>query len=212
MMMSFESHWQVLPIQDMLRRAWNTNNFVSASTPSSNADKSKKRTPFLLEESSRPTVANISELMSSDYAWSCISLIAHIAKESDRLGIWAESCPCPQHAWAGSAAPKRARKRRVKMMPPGAADCCLKCCRAPELATGQAMNMQASFLKKRFYEFTESISQTTPQKRVELLGTFGKAMGRLWGSFDARLSSSWARLMWSVGVFYGWWMWFHDGR
>lgn len=174
---------QVLPLEDMLRSAWNSKNYMSASAQSENAQ-GKKRQPFLIEESSKATVGNISELMGSDYAWSCISMISHLASESDKLGVWAEQCPCPEHARVGPRMDKQPGRKRRNQQPVGAAACSLKCCRAPELATGAAMKLQAASLEKRVWEFTASISRTPPQKRAELLGSFQKAIGRLWGPFD----------------------------
>lgn len=161
----------------MLREAWNTKLYMSGSS----APTRKRQQPFLLEESSRETVAKLNELMGSDYAWDSISLISHIACEADRLGVWAEGCPCKEHAIIGKRQ-KQPRRRQVKSMPAGAATCPLKCCRAPELATGQAMDMQSASLDRRVLEFTETISMSAPQKRVDLQGAFSKALGRLWGS------------------------------
>ena len=124
---------------------------------------------------------DISQLMTSDYAWSCISLVSHIASEADRFGIWAECCPCPEHATVGHATPKQPHRKRRNCEPPGAASCHFKCCRAPELATGQAMAMQSGYLDKCLWEFSESLGETPPQRRVELQGAFSKALGRLWG-------------------------------
>lgn len=166
-----------MPLQEMLRRAWNSKNYMSSSSE----DGGKKRQPFLVEESSRATVGHITELMTSDYAWSCISLVSHIASEADRLGIWAECCPCPEHATVGHATPKQPHRKRRNCEPPGAASCHFKCCRAPELATGQAMAMQSGYLDKCLWEFSESLGETPPQRRVELQGAFSKALGRLWG-------------------------------
>lgn len=170
---------QVLPLQDMLRSAWNTKQYMSASAASQT---SSKKQPFLLEESSRATVGHIDDLMQSNYAWDSIAMIAHLAQESDRLGVWAEGCPCPEHA-IRPRPQKQPRKKRQNLQPPGAATCPLKCCRAADLATGRAMAMQSVCLDQRVREFTENISNASPERRVELQGTFWKAIARLWGTF-----------------------------
>ena len=174
---SLSAHVEVYPLQDMLRSAWKTNKYMSATSATT---KSEKRQPFLVEETSRPTVASINELMSSDYAWSCIQLIATIARESDRLGVWAECCPCPEHA-VTVFPEKQPRTKRQRPYPPGAATCSFRCCRAPELAAGRALNLQSNHLDKRVREFNQNIADTPPQKRAELAGSFSKAIGRLWG-------------------------------
>lgn len=148
---------------------------------STSASTEKKRQPFLLEETSRPTVEKINELMRSDYMWCCISLVAHIAAEADKLGIWAECCPCAEHQMIGPAPPKVPGKKRPRFDPNGASSCSLKCCRAPELATGRAMKLQVQSLEKCVWHFTESLGNTPQQQRVELQSALGKAMGRLYG-------------------------------
>ena len=45
------------------------------------------------------------------------------------------------------------------------------------------MAMQPVCLDQRVREFTENISNASPERRVELQGTFSKAIGRLWGTF-----------------------------
>lgn len=174
---------EVLPIQDMLRTAWNSNNYMTSTSASTGSDR-KTRKPFLVEESARPTIQNINELMGSDFAWSCISLISTLASESDRLGVWSECCPCPEHQFQGSYVPKQPRRKRRKQAPPGASTCSLRCCRAPELAAGIAMRSQAARLDARAREFLQSISQIPVNKRSELSGAFGKSLGRLWGISD----------------------------
>lgn len=169
-----------MPLQSMLRDAWKTKKYTTSTSASGDG---KKQQPFLVEESSRPTIQRTNELMNSDYAWSCIALIGHIAKECDRLGIWAETCPCPEHQMP-HADPKLPRRKRKKQVSPGASSCCLRCCRAPELASGQALSMQAIQLDRKLSDFVESIGDAPQAKRAELSGAFSRALGRLWGVFD----------------------------
>ena len=154
--------------------------------------------------------------------------LSHLASEADRLGVWAEQCPCPEHQRVGPALRKQPGKKRLSQQPAGASNCSLKCCRAPELATGEAMRLQAAFLEKRVWDFTASIGRTPPQKRSELLGTFHKAIGRLWGPFAKSELGEWLACLeyvwfytyfsieiwlfascWSFAIT---WTWTHDSR
>ena len=172
---------KVLPLQDMLRTSWNSGKYMKTDGVSEQS--TKKKQPFLVEESSRVTVQHISDLMQSDYLWSCIALVAHVATEAERVGSWSEGCPCEEHQPQDILAiPKEPRRKRANQKRPvSETGCPLKCCHAPELAVGLPLEMQSAALKRRRSEFAQHLANTPPAKQSELQGSFAKAIGLLWG-------------------------------
>ena len=183
---------EVLPLEEPLRAAWNTKNFVKRSSATTDGE-GKKSQPFLVEASSKVTISHLNELMRSDYRWACIAFIAHLTRDAEMVGSWAESCPCEEHqihtlAVYGSKVPRRKRKHVAKDA--SAANCCFRCCRAPELAAGVALRMQSSRLNADRSSFAQYIAKAPEATRSELQGAYTKGCGRLWGHLEGtRLSS-----------------------
>lgn len=168
---------QVLPLEESLRAAWNTKNFVTRSNKGY-----VKKQPFLVEASSKATIAHLNELMGSDYWWSCVALIAHLTRDAELVGSWAESCPCEEHQSSKMMIVKSPRRRRRNVAKDAsAANCCFRCCRAPELATGVAMRMQAASMTSDKSSFSQYVAKAPVSSRAELQGAYEKGSGRLWG-------------------------------
>ena len=148
---------------------------------SSDAPQGKKQ-PFLVEESSKATVQHISTLMRSDYAWCCIALIAYVATEAERIGVWSEQCPCPEHQPEHHQPRKTPKRKRQVKSKPGASTCCLKCCRAPELAVGAPLEMQSRHLESTRAGFGQYVATAPEHKKAELQGSFTRSVGLLWGT------------------------------
>ena len=134
----------------------------------------------------------ISQLMSDNYAWACIALVASLSKECDSVGVWCEGCPCPEHQYS---IPDRVPgvRRTVASRPPEALNCPFKCCRAPELACGVAMLRQEDQMLQNQIVFNEYVSRAPPDKRSELHNTWSKATSRIWGVSSELMTQDWTR-------------------
>ncbi len=174
----------------------------------------KKKQPFLVEESSRVTVQHISDLMQSDYLWSCIALVAHVATEAERVGSWSEGCPCEEHQPQDILAiPKEPRRKRANQKRPvSETGCPLKCCHAPELAVGLPLEMQSAALKRRRSEFAQHLANTPPAKQSELQGSFAKAIGLLWGHLSLFVVGGKWEIIFFCPVWMDWWGDLQDGK
>ena len=180
---------KVLPIEDLLRECWDPVRFTksvdSISTDGTKRAGDKVKT-FTPEESSRVTLKLISDLMASDYAWACIALIAHLSQECEGVGLWCEGCPCPEHQ---VSAPSKVpgQRRAVTVLPPGAANCPFKTCRAPELARGVAILRQEGCMNVNRALFNEYIAKAPHSYRSELHNTWTKSTSKIWGILDSGL-------------------------
>ena len=166
----------MLPLQDVLRSCWLSGRYQSADRDA----QPHRRQPFLVEETSRATVQRITDLMKSDLHWSSIALVAHIAREADRLSMWAEQCPC--HPPEQNHPKEPGRKRRSSRMDSSSKTCPLKCCRAPELAVGQALAIQGSSLESNEASFLEHVANAPVANQAELHAAYSRAAGFLWGA------------------------------
>ena len=180
----------------MLRRTWNKDTYLTGSCVD---PATKKPKPFLVEDSSKVTLQRITELMKDSYAWASIAMVAHLSGESELIGRWSEGCGCPEHQFRESTPTaqlpaiqdKKSRTRtRHRLAPSGSAEsCCFRGCRAPELATGRALNMQATIMRSSQAQVAEYISRAPEQKRSELHGSWSKARGQLWGTSALSIES-----------------------
>ena len=171
-------HVQVLPLEALLRSSWNSNCFLKSTAHS---DK-----PFLIEDGSKAHITRLNELMTSDYHWSCVALVSFVSSEADLIGKWSESCGCPHH----QVLPRVMRKRSGQQLRVGGKDseslsCPFRCCRAPELAIGAAMDLQRNVMLTHKEEFLEYIAVCPTEKQTELAGTWTKACGKLYGAMFA---------------------------
>ena len=66
---------------ELLRKHWNTRNYLDSSCDVSGGKPGKAK-PFLLEEESRGHVKRISEVMQSNYDWACISVVATLSAQA----------------------------------------------------------------------------------------------------------------------------------
>lgn len=171
-----ESILQVLPLQNLLRTCWNTQRYLHASP---DTDK-----PFLVEDGSRAHVQRISELMTSNYDWSTISLVALLSAECDLIGQWSEGCPCDSHQQAPTISKKRSGQEVTRGRNPQSSSCPFKCCRAPELATGKAMLMQSSYMGAHQNEFKKCLISAPAANRTEFIGAWERATSRLFGCLE----------------------------
>lgn len=161
---------KVLPMEQLLRTCWNTNQYLTGGPDSKKA--------FLLEETSKVHVHRISQLMNSDYAWAVIAMVALLSGDSDALGSWAEGCPCHPLTDIEQIVSFREKKKAKAE----AKECVFKCCRAPELACGHGLKHVVVRLVSHKALFTQYMSKAPPGKRAELNSSWESACSKLFGS------------------------------
>ena len=156
---------------------------------------SEKTQPFMVEECSKVHVERIHDLMRDDYAWASIAMISLLAQDSDLIGSWAESCPChplETHPRANSKATRAARQ--------AAKVCPFRCCRAPELAVGQGLQLLCDRMRNHHGQFNECVAKAPPAKRSELTSSWTTACSKLFGF----LCWHWCRCTWLSIIFTKW--------
>ena len=159
---------QVLPMEKLLRASWNTRRYTTSGGDSQKA--------FLLEESSKVHIQRINDMMRNDYDWACVTMVAMLSSDSDALGSWAEACPC--HPISVPDDVNHAEQARMKR---AARQCAFRCCRAPELASGQWLKYLASRLKSHQCMFVEKVARAPESKRTELQSSWQAATSKLFG-------------------------------
>ena len=177
------SHVEVLPLRDLLRAAWNTKRYLTGNDPD--------QQPFLVEDSSRAHVERLNELMTSDADWCAIGLVTYLSQASDHLGQWGEGCPCEHHQQQEERfTTKRSGQRlRIGKLPDTAASCCFKCCRAPELAVGKALQKQSDLMRSLQKVFIQSVASAPRKKQAELTGAWFTASSKLFGTLSEHILS-----------------------
>ena len=157
---------EVINIEELLRKCWSRNTFLSQQGHDGVRSK-----PFLVEESSKAHIERICEVLSSNSDWAAIAMIAHISHDAERLGRWAEGCPCSLLHDGGP--------------------CSLKGCRAPEMATGKGMTEQWTIMQTGGKLFPAYLAHAPPESQPALSAAWTTARSRLLGSL-AGLSRSWS--------------------
>lgn len=198
---------QVLPLEGLLRTGWNSRAYLRGVP----AEGHRALVP---EESTRANLTRLGQLMSSDTDWAYIEMICLLAEECELIGKWAEGCPChlrrvPTQPLSGAGAvlaietvlkskpQQKRRKARIKLTQGDreAASCSFKCCRAPELATGQALALQQSTMDSHKSRINSIICRVPTNQRGELVASWSTARSRMTGQLTAKLSH-WGELPW----------------
>ena len=94
-------------------------------------------------------------------------------------------------------APSRKQRRRRLQATKEYAECPFRTCRAPELATGTALRLQASVLDADICFFLDAMAAAPPSKRAELSNTWTASRSRMWGHLCMKLSF-WQQLPWHL--------------
>ncbi len=149
---------QAICVEALLRRCWSKRTYLSRKNEDGEA---QHRRPFLVEDGSKAHIERIDQMMRSDEDWACIAMIAHIAMDAERLGQWAENCPCHTFHDGGP--------------------CALKGCRAPELAVGVAMVRQLATMRSNSKLFPAYLAKAPPDKQAKLNASWNTACSRLFG-------------------------------
>ena len=172
---------EVLPIHKLLRAAWDGKKFGSKD------DDKVQRKPFLVQETALATIKSLNALMASDFDWATVHVICALTAEADAIGKWAEDCPCHSSLAAERAlvaAAPRTRKRARQSRGPeriAAASCCLRGCRAPELATGAAMTLQSRLMRYQRGEIMDAVAKAPDNQKNDILSTWNAGRAKLWG-------------------------------
>ena len=163
------SQSEVLPIETLLRNAWNTNRYMLGSV--------ETKQPFLVEECSTAHLQRIRDLMADDYSWACIALVAMLSSEADLIGSWSEACPChPLEYETG-----RSRSRTNSAAKKEAKQCPFRSCRAPELAAGKGIQLLCERMSGHRGPFLEYAHKAPEAKRHELISSWRAACSKLFG-------------------------------
>lgn len=193
-------------MEKLLRQSWNSSIFLRG-----NADPSR---PILLaDDGSKAHLERLNSLMTSDFDWVLIRLISLLSQQAELIGSWCEGCPCHSHCHSSRSgsynAPfiddgsgivsipltdettqpsrKRAKRRSPAEMKAhkDAQRCSFKCCRAPELAAGHALEMQRELAASHRTQVTEVISKiANNEHRGELISCWSSASSKLYGYLD----------------------------
>ena len=164
----------MLPLEKLLRKSWNTNKYLTTGPDSKKA--------FLLEETSKVHVQRISALMSSDYMWAVIAMVALLSGDSDSLGSWAEGCPCHPLTEVDQMVSFSERRK--------AKECSFRCCRAPELACGYGLKHVVLRLMNHRASFAASVAKAPPAKRSELNSSWEAACSKLFGAMSSHVGKA----------------------
>lgn len=185
---------EILPLEKMLRECWNLDKFMKGeliaknhTEPSVMTRRGKKKIndcvpakDFVAEETSRVTLKHITELMSCNYKWASIALVAQLSTESELVANWSEGCSCKDHYGQCFLSEPTGE---------GSPCCPFKGCRAPELACGVALALQTCKVRSNRAVFNEYVSKAPEAKRSELYNTWSKGSGKIWGA------SVWTRIV-----------------
>lgn len=139
-----------------MRACWSKQAYLSGRE-----DPKGHKRPFLVEDCSKAHVERISGVMASSYDWAVIAAIAHISDDAERLGKWAENCPCHRSHDGGP--------------------CALKGCRAPEMASGQTMIHQCGMMLQGNKLFPAYLAKAPAGKQAELSGAWSTSRSKLFG-------------------------------
>ena len=137
---------------------------------------------FLVEECSKAHVERIRELMKDDYAWASIAMIALLSSDADLIGSWAEACPCHPVDTRSGGRSQLDRTNREAMKEAKA--CPFRSCRAPELATGQGIQLLCDRMASHHGPFMDYVQRAPISKRSELASSWRSASAKLFGLFD----------------------------
>lgn len=170
-----------------MRECWDAEKYMTGGPTSTG------RKAFIPEESSKVTLRLVSELMKCDYQWACIALVAELANEAEVVGNWSERCPCIQHQYSSREHKIPGKRRKVVALPTEAVNCPYRACRAPELACGVAMSLQACRMMQYRSVFNQYVSRAPQAKQAELHSTWSKSTSRIWGAL-ASSASCWKSL------------------
>lgn len=150
---------EVLPLEPLLRRAWNAERYLKGAASESNSGM-----PILLEDSSKAHVTRINGLMRSDYDWASIALISLLSTEAEIIGSWSEGCQC--HDCDTSKVAKA---------------CPFRACRAPEMAVGRSLQVLSDLVVADKGTLLRYMSKAPSHQRTELLNSWTTASSRLVG-------------------------------
>ena len=161
-----------MPLERLLRDSWNTNRYLVGSTDD-------RKQVFLVEDCSRAHVERIRELMKDDYAWASIAMIALLSSDADLIGSWAEACPCHP---VDTRLDCRSRTNREAVKEAKA--CSFRSCRAPELASGQGIQLLCDRMTTHHGPFMEYVQRAPSSKRSELASSWRSASAKMFGLFE----------------------------
>ncbi|CAJ1329717.1 unnamed protein product, partial [Effrenium voratum] len=160
----------ILPLEPHLRAHWSKQKFM---TGSSSAEAEASRRPlgkWAQDAAEGPTVDNIDQAIRDEATWVQASMVLDLALESEHIGRWCETCPCPHHqplsAWAGESGPSPATgmvegissETAVQQGLPlalvagnvvgakNSSECPYRGCRAVELACGEGLCQQLRYM------------------------------------------------------------------
>lgn len=162
-------------MEHLIRKAWRTGRYTS------HVNEAKK---FLVEDTAKAHVHRLNQFMADDYAWASVAMISLLSADSDAIGSWAEGCPC-------HPLPSQDLDRKEQIMAKREAQQCQRrCCRAPELASGQALKMLCARMIQHKSRFTQYLSRAPASKQAELNSSWETACSKLFGYLSASSASS----------------------
>ncbi len=196
-------------MEKLIRQSWNSSIFLRGSIDPS-------RPILLADDGSKAHLERLNVLMTSNFDWVLIRLISLLSEEAELIGSWCEGCPCHSQCHSGRSGsynapfidgsgivsipltdgtPQLSRKRAKRRSPAEmkarkeAQRCSFKCCRAPELAAGHALEIQREVTASHRAQVTEAISKiTNNQHRGELISCWSSASSKLFGYLDEKLT------------------------
>lgn len=116
--------------------------------------------------------------LASETFWSTCRIIAEIGFHAELVGRWCEGCCCHEDMLVSSSS-SRSPKLRI--------DCPLKCCRAPELACGAAIEQFQKSLADTQHQICEHLKGIpTVEEQQSLKLDWEKARGRIQAELELK--------------------------
>ena len=92
----------------------------------------------------RPKLSMIDKTIKNCAFWDYAHMVHEVSLQGEQLGKWGEGCSCHQGELLAYASMRRQKRTRELPSLPGAvSNCPFRGCRAPELATGDALKQAA---------------------------------------------------------------------
>ena len=191
----------LLPLQHILRKYWNRSKYIAGMSgtkyqrlklPNSSDGEQYGASPDGLEST-----------ISSDSFWAATTIVEHISYEAEFVGRWAEGCHCHGDVgfeWHAAHAASQDQEQTRRNFRKKSTMCPFKGCRAPELASADALCRLKSLMMQNRSLLTHAITMANSADQSAFLHDWVKARGRLWTLISFKLGY-WFQLPWRLCCF-----------
>ena len=194
----------LLPLQHILRKYWNRSKYIAGM---SGTKYQRLKLPNNSEgEQYGASPDGLESVISSDSFWAATAIVEHISYEAEFIGRWAEGCHCHgdvgfewHTAQAASRGQEQNRRRNCNLRKKKFI-CPYKGCRAPELASADALVRLKSLMMQNRGLLTHAITRANSADQSAFLHDWVKARGRLWTLISFKLGY-WFQLPWRLCCF-----------